>query len=275
MFYPSSIHTHTQFCDGKDTMAAMVQRAAEMGMVSLGFTPHSPLPYENDWAMKEEDYPAFFSELERLKKLYEPGMEILAGIEWDADTPGLPQTFDFDYVIGALHSLEKKGERFSVDYEKELLCSVCQRLYGGEFLELCADYYAQAAKSALRPGVDIVAHIDLVTKYNKDGEMVNETDPEYLKMAKNCIGEILEARPEIFFEINTGVMARAGKAFPYPAPALLAFLCREGARLVLTGDCHRTAHLGAGYDRVRELLGECFHPKLYLLRKDGFRKVSL
>ena len=52
MEYKSCIHTHTQFCDGKSSMADFCKRAAQLGYRSIGFTPHSPLPYENDWAMK-------------------------------------------------------------------------------------------------------------------------------------------------------------------------------------------------------------------------------
>ena len=70
MFYPSCLHTHSQFCDGKATMAQMAEKAADFGFVSLGFSSHSPLPYENDWAMREEAYPAYFAEIARLKELY-------------------------------------------------------------------------------------------------------------------------------------------------------------------------------------------------------------
>ncbi len=273
MFYPSSIHTHTQFCDGRNTMEELAVRAAELSMVSLGFTPHSPLPYDNDWAMRAEDFPAYFAEIRRLQQVYKGKMTVLAGIEWDSDTPDIPQ--GFDYVIGAVHSLVKKGECFSVDYQKELLISVTERLYGGEFLELCDEYFAAVAKAALRTRVDIVAHLDLITKYNKKREILDENDPEYLRMAKNCIEKILDRRPEIFFEINTGVMARAGKAYPYPAPALLQFLCRNGAKLVLTGDCHRTEHLGAGYERARELLLECHLPMLFMRTARGFEQIHL
>ena len=273
MFYPASIHTHTQFCDGKDSMDAMAKRAERLGLSTLGFSPHSPLPYENDWAMKESDYMAYFAEIERLKKLYAGKMDIFCGIEWDSQTPSIPE--GFDYVIGAVHSLVKKQECFSVDYTKDLLLSVIDRLYDGEVLELCKEYFAETSASALRPKVDIVAHLDLVTKYNKNGEILNENDPEYLRLAINCIDSILNARPDIFFEINTGVMLRAGKAFPYPAPPLLKYLCKNGAKLVLTCDCHKTELLCGGYDRAKELLSDCHLPQLYILGKDGFVRYPL
>ena len=284
MFYPSCLHTHSQFCDGKATMAQMAEKAADFGFVSLGFSSHSPLPYENDWAMREEAYPAYFDEIARLKELYKNKMEIYCGIEWDTDTPRLPFLCSesseqkhppFDYVIGAVHSLVKNGELFSVDYTKDLLLDVVHRLYGGDFWELCRDYYSAVVQSALRPEVDIVAHFDLITKYNRGSNLFDERDSAYLDIAKEALERILEKRPHLFFEINTGVMARAGNKNPYPAPALLHILCENRVPLILTGDCHRPEHFGVGYDFARELLLKERAPRLYLLSGGKFRKVAL
>ena len=273
MFYPASIHTHTEFCDGRDTMETMAEAAAEAGFLTLGFSPHSPLPYGNDWAMKEDDYPAFFAKIAALKERYAGKMEVFAGLEWDSQTESLPE--GLDYVIGAVHSLVKKGECFAVDYRKDLLLSVRDRLYGGDFLKLCAEYYDEVVRSALRPRVDIVAHLDLVTKYNKDGDILDENDPAYLALAQNCIDRILDARPDVFFEINTGVMMRAGKACPYPAPALLDHLVKNGARLVLTCDCHRAKLLGGGYEKARELLLSRPSAQLYIFAHGGFVRYKI
>ena len=37
----SNAHTHTTFCDGKNTAEEMVQAALDNGFVSLGFSGHS------------------------------------------------------------------------------------------------------------------------------------------------------------------------------------------------------------------------------------------
>lgn len=273
MFYPASIHTHTQFCDGKSTMAALARKAAAMRLLCLVFTPHSPLPYDNDWSVKESDWPAFFAECARLQTIYGDRLAVLRGVEWDSMTPSVPENLDL--VIGAVHSLIKNGECFSVDYTEDLLRSVIARLYGGEPLELCKEFYAETARAALRPRVDVVAHLDLVTKYNKNGGILNENDPEYLRLARSCIDKILDARPDLFFEINTGVIVRAGKEYPYPAPPLLHYLVDQGARLVISCDCHRASQLCAGYDRARELLLECRHPRLYIHNGSGFVPYAL
>ncbi|MBQ8399756.1 MAG: histidinol-phosphatase [Clostridia bacterium] len=273
MKYLSCVHTHTQFCDGKNTMEEFAREAFARGYRSLGFTPHSPLPYENDWAMKEEDLAAYKAEAARLKNEYEGKMEILCGIEWDLESGALPQ--GLDYAIGSVHSFSKNGVHFSVDYEQALLRKVTDELYGGDFVALCADYYALVVKSALRRGVDIVGHFDLPTKYNKDGSFVNEEDSRYLALAFDAVEEILRARPGMFFEINTGVMARAGKKMPYPHEKIMKRMLSLGARFVLTGDCHALSHLDGGYEESLRLLAKCGGKEVYLLTAKGFERQSL
>ena len=273
MEYKSCIHTHTQFCDGKSSMADFCKRAAQLGYRSIGFTPHSPLPYENDWAMKKEDLIAYLEEIRYLKGYYEEELDVLCGVEWDSETP--EPFIEAEYVIGSVHSFSKKGVHFSVDYAKEELERVIFELYDGSFLALCADYFEELAKHAVKKQVDLVGHFDLPTKYNADGTFINERDPAYLQHALKTADEILAARPEMLFEINTGVMARAGKRDPYPSEQILAHLAKRGASFVITGDCHKAEHLGVGYDRALELVQKHCRGRLYMLTLSGFERVEL
>ena len=272
MQYSSSIHTHTPFCDGISPMRAMAEAACAQGISALGFSPHSPLPYDNDWAMKESDFPAFFEECASLQRAYAGRLEIYKGIEWDADSPDIPA--GLDYVIGAVHSLVKDGERFAIDYERSLLESVVARRYGGDFLALCADYFEAVVSSALRPRVDVVAHFDLVAKYN-DGSLFDEEDPAYLRLATKALDAIFAQRKDLYFEINTGAMARAGRQVPYPAPVLLRALHERGARFIITCDCHDAAKMGYGYDAALKQLAALRRPRLYTFSGGKFVRTGL
>lgn len=273
MRYKSCVHTHTQFCDGKSSMEELCRYALEKGFCSLGFSPHSPLPYETDWAMKEESLPLYFEEIERLRGLYGGELQILKGIEWDNESQTLPQ--GLDYVIGSVHSFSKNGTHFSVDYAKSALEGVVRDLYDGDFVALCADYFELVAEHATKKQVDIIGHFDLPTKYNKDGTFVNEKDPRYLSLAFQTVDEILSARPCAMFEINTGVIARAGKKNPYPSEEIFAHMVKRGARFVIAGDCHKAEQMDVGYDKAMELVLRYCPENLYVLTGDGFEKQSL
>ncbi len=266
--YLSCVHTHTEFCDGKSSMEEMVLAALEMNYKSLGFSPHSPLPYENDWAMKKEDLPAYFAEHARLKRLYGDRIDLLCGIEWDEESTDLPD--GLDYVIGSVHSFSKRGIHFSVDYSKDLLARVVKEGYDGDFLALCADYYELLCTQGAKKQVDILGHFDLFFKYNKDGCFIDENDPRYLALAFKAADELVLARPDLYFEINVGGMARAGRPYPYPAPAVLCRLKERGARFVLTGDCHSVEQLKRGYGAVDASFLDRLSGSLYLLDGRGF-----
>ena len=49
-------HTHTKYCDGKNTPDEMVQRAIELGFTHLGFSEHSSCSITN---AERLDYDAY------------------------------------------------------------------------------------------------------------------------------------------------------------------------------------------------------------------------
>ena len=56
----SNYHTHTVYCDGRDTPEELVLEALRLGCPELGFSEHSWLPGE-DWTMDPEETPEDFS----------------------------------------------------------------------------------------------------------------------------------------------------------------------------------------------------------------------
>ena len=42
------LHTHSDYDDGRGTLREVVEAAAEKGLVSIGLSGHTPMPFEND-----------------------------------------------------------------------------------------------------------------------------------------------------------------------------------------------------------------------------------
>ena len=279
MNYLSNAHTHTLFCDGKASAEEMAAAAASLSFVSLGFTAHSPLPYENDWALPKEKLEAYLTVLKTLQAKYEGRMEILTGIELDSDTPAsfLREAVPFDLIVSSLHTLHTPEGEFSVDYSPALFEEGLQRLFGGDKSALLRSYYDAVAENALRKldcpagSAKILGHFDLITKYNKGMRFFDENDPSYQKIALTALEKILSspAANDLFIEVNTGVMFRAGKDYPYPAPFLLRHICRMGGKMVINSDAHRPEFLYAGFDRAAKLLFEAGFREVYRFRRDG------
>ena len=83
--YHGSVHTHSAFCDGKNTMAEMAAAACAAGVRYYGFSGHAHTPVLTDQGMvMDNDLAAYRAEGLRLRREYAGRMDILLGIEWDA-----------------------------------------------------------------------------------------------------------------------------------------------------------------------------------------------
>ena len=51
----ANYHIHSDYCDGSNTLEEMVQAGIAAGLSSLGLSSHFPLPFANDWTMKEDN----------------------------------------------------------------------------------------------------------------------------------------------------------------------------------------------------------------------------
>ena len=59
MKYMQNLHTHSTYCDGKDSIEGMIQSAIAQGFQSVGFSGHSYMYYAPDHSMSlagTEDY---------------------------------------------------------------------------------------------------------------------------------------------------------------------------------------------------------------------------
>ena len=110
-----NLHTHTSFCDGRNSPEEIIHEAIRLGMDSLGFSSHAPCPVPEDSAgMKPDDVPAYRAEILRLREKYAGRLNIFLGLERDFFF--FPDGDGWDYVIGSVHYVEKEGRALPVDY---------------------------------------------------------------------------------------------------------------------------------------------------------------
>lgn len=265
----SNCHTHTNYCDGKNKPQEMIEKAIEKGFTSLGFSGHCPMYFENEWAMDEARVEKYCNEISELKGKYKDKIDILCGIELDADLQ-LKKEYSFDYAIASVHQIHKSGKIYSIDCTAEELAHCVDDEYGRNWNKMAEEYYKSVSDFVLSVKADVVGHIDLITKFNNNCVQFNEDDPEYQKIAISCVDRIISAKPEIIFEVNTGAMFRCGNKRPYPAPFILKRICEKGGRVTVTSDAHQTAALDFAFDEAKAYCKSCGFEKVYHLTKDGF-----
>ena len=248
----STYHSHTTFCDGKNTAEEMVLAAISLGCSEIGFSGHGYCAGDEDWCIpsmeKMEEYKA---EILRLKQKYKERIKIYLGIEYDyyCDFP----TDGFDYVIGAVHTVEKDGARLSVDGgtvadQKAQL----DKYYGGDFIAYAKDYYALVSDLYRKTKCDIIAHFDLISKYSEQGDFFTVNDPKYIEIASKACDELL--RTPVTFELNTGAMHRGYRTQPYPANFIIEKIKNAGKRILINSDSHSIDTVTFWYDGAKAKL---------------------
>lgn len=161
---PSSYHTHTTFCDGKDSPEELVLEAIRLGCPEIGFSGHAHTAFDESWCMSVGGTKEYIDCINSLKTKYADKIKVLLGIEQDyfSDAP----TDGYDYIIGSVHYVKKDGVYLPVDESHEIQLRIVKEHYMGDFYAFCEDYFALVGDVYNKTKCDIVGHFDLIEKFN-------------------------------------------------------------------------------------------------------------
>lgn len=243
-------HTHTTYCDGKNTAEEMVQKAIELGLSEIGFSGHSYTEFDLEPCMTREGTESYKKEIKALKEKYKGKIKILLGIEYDYQSA--EPLDDYDYILGSVHYILKNGEYLCVDYSRDLQIDAVNRLYNGDFYGYIEDYYSLVSDLYNKTKCDIIGHFDLITKFNSDGSLFDVNHPRYIAAWKSAADAVLKAPAAV--EINTGGIARGYLKNPYPAEEIIDYFKQNGKKLIFSSDCHNKEFLLFGYEDVKKYL---------------------
>ncbi len=250
-------HSHTQFCDGRASMAQIAEAAYNAGFKAWGVSPHSPICCPSGANMKAEDVEAYISEANRLKKEYDGKMKILTGMEVDyiSDSFG-PHTPYFlslplDYRIGSVHFVRtRSGKPVDVDGPAERFLRYLEEEYDGDIRYVVETYFAMELEMLEHGGFEIIGHLDKIGDNGSHTWKDLEEQPWYAVLVEKVIKKAVEKG--VIIEINTKKYD-TGKRF-FPSEKWWPLLKRYEAKLVLSTDAHYPEKVDAGYMSAYELL---------------------
>ena len=247
----SSAHTHTDFCDGKNTAWEMALAAYEKGFVSLGFTSHAPQTFDPAHCIdpaREDDYR---EEIRSIQLEYAGRMAVYLGIERDMLSCADPK--GYDYFIASVHYFTTPdGEYIGLDVASDKLQQYINEYCGGDGLEMARQYFSLFRDYIITSKPAIIGHFDLVRYNNSILNLYDENSPEYRRMALDTLRTMRET--DAFLEVNTGGVARGYMKEPYPASFLLRSWKEWGGEVIINSDCHDKRLIDAGYIQAEELL---------------------
>lgn len=251
-------HTHSCFSDGENTQQEIINTAKSKGLKEIGISDHLCLHFPR-WSMTEITTQIAIQQLKELKN-QETEIEIKIGLEVDY-IPGkekqlseILSTLALDYVIGAVHYLEE----WNFDTTDSPTNTVIATHY-----TMYYDLISQAARSGL---FDIIAHFDLIKKFNKLSPDLPKTAP---LQALDAI-----AQAGIAMELNTNGQNHPCQSF-YPEEQWLQEAYKRKIPILISSDAHKTLQLGQYFNQAKKILLKTGYTETIGFSKRESYKVTL
>ncbi len=271
MKYYQNLHTHSTYCDGKDSLEEMILHAISLGFDSVGFSGHSYMFYAPDHSMSLEGTELYKKEVRALKEKYKGKIDVFCGLEFDMyseiDLSG------YDYLIGSAHYLLIDGKHVGFDRTAPVVDGIIRDYFGGDGMKYAKMYYETLAQLPNYAKTDILGHADLICKFSEKENFFDEDSPVYRKYVREAIDALTGKIP--IFEVNTGAISRGYRTTPYPSPFLLKEFKERGWGAAISSDCHDKNFLKQSFDDAEELLKAAGFQEIYVLKESGFEAVPL
>ena len=264
----TNCHTHTTYCDGENTPEEIVLSAIEKGFSSIGFSSHGYTPFDLGYCMK--DTGGYIEEISQLKRKYRKEIEIYCGVEEDAFSCVDRQCFD--YIIGSSHYFNIDGKYYSIDSDYDCF-KKCLEVFNYDVIKLSKTYYSNLCDYIKKRKPDIIGHFDLITKFDEIDSQRFLSNAEYINTAQMYIKEVLKS--DCIFEVNTGVISRGYRDYPYPCENLLYTIRKEDGKITLSSDSHEISTLSYDFDETKRKLKDIGFKYVYALYNGRFTKDYL
>ncbi len=276
----TNYHTHTVFCDGKETPEEIALAAVAKGFDILGFSSHSMYPFASSWHIPPKDFNAYVESVNSAKKKFSGKLKILLGFEADyiplVSHPDFERykKLDPDFLIGSVHYVFSEKGRLCVDYSASLLKEKIDTLYGGNSRKVACEYFHLEREMLSKCSFSIIGHADLVRKNNSALKMFSENDSWYRKEIKATADAI--KRSGVIAEVNTGAIARGYMEGVYPSDEFLALLRERNVPVTISSDSHSKENLDFAFDKALLAIKKAGYNELAFIdtdRKIKFQKI--
>lgn len=240
------LHVHSSFSDGKSSPEEIVLKAIENGLLVIGFSDHGPTGLDTVYGMTENQTEAYIKEISRLKEKYKNQIQIYMGIEQDCFS--IYDTKKFDYAIGSVHYIKVQNEFVPIDESPEALIKAADKYFKGDLYKLAQLYFDTLSETIKLTDCQIIGHFDLITKFNENNKLFDETNDKYVSYWKKAADILL--LENVIFEINTGAISRGYRSTPYPSNEIISYIKNRGGKFILSSDCHKAEDLCFAFDKI-------------------------
>lgn len=250
----TNYHTHSDFCDGRNSVEEIILAAIEKKFTILGFSSHSLFPHADSWQMPSARHEEYFSCVRSLAQKYSDKIKIYCGLEADF-VPNLSSDFAWqfgrfspDYLIGSVHYVLGNGAFFTVDDKAQKVAEGLRRVFKGDGKKAVCEYFSLQREMLRTQRFLILGHADVIRVRNGELKFFSESEGWYKKELRATAKEA--ARAGVIVEINTGGLARGVLDDVYPSAEFLDILHQANVPITFSSDAHEARTLDFAFDRA-------------------------
>ncbi|HEY0655344.1 MAG TPA: histidinol-phosphatase [Chryseosolibacter sp.] len=272
----SNYHSHCNYCDGKGQLADYAAKAESVGMKSIGFSSHAPVPFDLTWAMSMADLQSYLSEIEALQKT--SSIQLYKGLEIDF-IPGRVSPNDFksklDYTIGSVHFVDyfPDGRPWEIDGSPIVFRDGLNQIFNGSFRDAVTRYFELTLQMIDKACPTIIGHLDKIKIQNHDGQFFSESDSWYQHSVTEVLNKIADSGAIV--EINTRGLYQRKSHTPYPSPWVIELMRLRHIPITLCSDAHTPDDLINQFPETAALLFTLGYRKISILRDGSWESVNL
>ncbi len=270
---------HSHYCDGEGELEEYVIKAIEKGMFAIGFSGHTPVPFDTDWAMKKENLSKYLEEINILKKKYDTDIQIYSGLEIDfiPNVIGANnyRDLDLDIIVGSVHYAGKfeNGENCIIEYKEEIFIKGLELIFHNNIQELVKSYYRNIISMVNNDLPDIIGHLDVVKKFNSGNKYFDEKDRWHQKIVEEVIENI--ANTNCIVEINTRGYYKGTTKIFYPSRWIVERCFDHNIPITISSDAHNADDIDNGFNAAAELLLDVGYKYVDVFNKGKWSKAEL
>ena len=253
---PYNLHTHTQFCDGKESMERIAEKGIECGLAFLGFTPHSPIPICSPCNMQKEDVGKYFDEIKRLKEKSRENITILASMEIDYLNRNVGAHIDYfqkmplDYRLASVHFVPtQEGVYIDCDGSADRFKKNLHEYFHNDLRYVVEKYYEQVLTMIETGGFDLLGHFDKIAQNASTIDDEIEDYGWYVSLIEDVVRNARDRN--LIIEINTKYFLEKNRFFP---STKWWNLLNENDLIAINTDAHQSGKLLSGKEEATELL---------------------
>ncbi|MBK5244803.1 MAG: histidinol-phosphatase [Eubacteriaceae bacterium] len=278
----SNYHVHSNYCDGKNSLEEMVLAGIDAGLTSMGLSSHMPLPFKNDWTMRESSLDNYFKEVTYLKEKYSLSIELYCGLEIDYfidqnDISPLSKKniSKLDFTIMSIHTIgsTRSDNVYYIDETQNNFAQGIKKFYKNKPRDFIEDYYHSIAQMVLDYQPDILGHLDLIKKFNPEHFFFDEKDNWYKDSVIECLDAISETGTLV--EINTGANLRVPGVGRYPSDWIIPELFKRKIPITISGDSHTVTGINYDFSKTEIFLMDCGYKEYGMLKKGRWEMQPL